>query len=62
MMIDTYGKGLIKLNVEYARILTSVQNLDLQMDALHNHGCKEIFTDTSLRTNKELRIVLLYFL
>lgn len=33
------------MRVGYARVSTSVQNLDLQMDALHNHGCEEIFTD-----------------
>ncbi|MEW9674383.1 recombinase family protein [Ammoniphilus sp. 3BR4] len=33
------------MKVGYARVSTSVQNLDLQMDALHNHGCSEVFTD-----------------
>ena len=33
------------MRVGYARVSTSIQNLDLQMDALHSHGCEEIFTD-----------------
>lgn len=30
----------------YARISTNEQNLDLQLDALREHGCKRFFTDT----------------
>jgi len=33
------------MRVGYARVSTSVQNLDLQMDTLHSHDCEEIFTD-----------------
>jgi DNA invertase Pin-like site-specific DNA recombinase len=33
------------LKVGYARVSTAIQNLDLQMDALQQHGCEEIFTD-----------------
>lgn len=33
------------MKVGYACVSTAIQNLDLQMDALHNHGCEEIFTD-----------------
>jgi len=33
------------MRVGYACISISVQNLDLQMDALHDHGCEKILTD-----------------
>ncbi|MEF7566046.1 recombinase family protein [Cytobacillus firmus] len=33
------------MKVGYARVSTGVQNLDLQFDALREHGCEEIFTD-----------------
>jgi len=33
------------MRVGYDRVSTSIQNLDLQMDALHSHGCEEIFID-----------------
>lgn len=33
------------MRVGYARVSTSVQDLDLQMGSLQNHGCEEIFTD-----------------
>jgi DNA invertase Pin-like site-specific DNA recombinase len=33
------------MKVGYARVSTGVQNLDLQLDALREHGCEEIFTD-----------------
>lgn len=31
--------------VGYARVSTHEQNLDLQTDALRQHGCEKIFTD-----------------
>ena len=33
------------MNIGYVRVSTVEQNLDMQMDALHNDGCKEIFQD-----------------
>ena len=30
----------------YARVPSEKQNLNLQLDALHEHGCEKIFTDT----------------
>lgn len=30
----------------YARVPLEKQNLNLQLDALHEHGCEKIFTDT----------------
>lgn len=33
------------MKVGYARVSTAVQNLDLQMDALRQYGCEEVFTD-----------------
>ena len=30
----------------YARVSTKGENFDLQLDALHEHGCEKIFTDT----------------
>jgi DNA invertase Pin-like site-specific DNA recombinase len=42
------------MKVAYARVSTGVQNLDLQLDALREHGCEEIFTD-KIRGAKDKR-------
>lgn len=34
------------MRLGYARISTNDQNLDLQLDALREHGCERFFTDT----------------
>lgn len=33
------------MKIGYARISTSEQNLDLQLDALNKHSCEKVFTD-----------------
>ncbi|MDM5188305.1 recombinase family protein [Bacillus sp. DX4.1] len=33
------------MKVGYARVSTAIQNLDLQLNALQNYGCSEVFTD-----------------
>ena len=35
------------MNIGYARISTTDQNLDLQIDALRNAGCERIYTETA---------------
>lgn len=46
VMIQLYSeRGWKNMKVGYARVSTAVQNLDLQMDALRQYGCEEVFTD-----------------
>ena len=33
------------MKIGYARVSTEDQNIDLQMDALHDAGCQKIYTD-----------------
>ncbi len=40
------------MNVGYARVSTSDQKLDLQIDALKENGCEPIFSDTSTGAKK----------
>lgn len=45
------------MKIGYARVSTSEQNLDLQIEALQNAGCERIFTDkvSSVREKKGLK-------
>jgi len=33
------------MNIGYARVLTELQNLNLQKDSLEKYNCEKIFTD-----------------
>ena len=33
------------MNIGYARVSTKDQNLDMQIDALKNHGCEKIYKE-----------------
>lgn len=41
------------MNIGYARVSTAEQNLNMQMDALHNDGCKDIFQDKASGARSE---------
>ncbi len=42
----------------YARVSTSDQTLDLQLDALKSAGCKKVFTDVASRANTDCKVQL----
>jgi DNA invertase Pin-like site-specific DNA recombinase len=57
------NKGKIKMLVGYARVSTQEQNLELQITALQESGCKKIFTEKASgaqRDRPELKAALEY--
>ena len=41
----SFNKDIVKMLVGYARVSTKEQKLDLQINALHEKGCKRIFEE-----------------